>query len=488
MTWVNAGVVTAISAGNYGVFRVYATKSDLNGNPPQIVADMHTAQFANQTAAQTAINTGNIGSIPPLNPDVAQLGYVIVHNSGGGYISSVSVVKKTLQQYQTGTGAAAVAGSVNVTTTNLDKVMSSADTTVQAALETIDENAVSVDKTQSVTGAKTFSAVLTASSGVKTGLVYPSSNGTTAFQIDKADGTTTVVNVDTTNSRVGIGNSAPTVALDVTGGGRFSSNLTLDSASSISAEYKTSGVSKALHGLVASPGDGVAGSVAGDFFLRTASGNLLISMDSGTTTHMSIASTGVISLPNISKQSLGSNINAATEKTTPVDADMVGLMDSAASNVLKKLSWSNIKSKLFDFIRTGVTTAPSTGYIGERLRASSGAISVAASDSDKTAASQAITAGVWRITCRVYLDPGGITVSRMRVSITTGTSLIGNPDDDFNAEGSAAVSGGYVIATVEDYVLTTASSITLNAVVRANYTGTPGATPLRVVLRATRIA
>ncbi len=44
---------------------------------------------------------------------------------------------------------------------------------------------------------------------------------------------------------------------------------------------------------------------------------------------------------------LGSKINGATEKTTPVDADMVGLMDSAAGNVLKKLSWANIKATLF---------------------------------------------------------------------------------------------------------------------------------------------
>ena len=39
-------------------------------------------------------------------------------------------------------------------------------------------------------------------------------------------------------------------------------------------------------------------------------------------------------------------VNNATEKTIPVDSDMVGLMDSAASNVLKKLSWANIKATL----------------------------------------------------------------------------------------------------------------------------------------------
>jgi len=48
----------------------------------------------------------------------------------------------------------------------------------------------------------------------------------------------------------------------------------------------------------------------------------------------------------------GSEINALTEKTTPVDADMVGLMDSAASNILKKLSWANIKATLKTYFDT----------------------------------------------------------------------------------------------------------------------------------------
>lgn len=59
----------------------------------------------------------------------------------------------------------------------------------------------------------------------------------------------------------------------------------------------------------------------------------------------------------------GESINAATEKTTPVDADIFALVDSAASFVLKKLSWANIKATLktyFDtiyasiYVRSGV--------------------------------------------------------------------------------------------------------------------------------------
>jgi hypothetical protein len=43
---------------------------------------------------------------------------------------------------------------------------------------------------------------------------------------------------------------------------------------------------------------------------------------------------------------VGSSIHGATAKTTPVDADTVPLIDSAASNVLKKVTWANIKATL----------------------------------------------------------------------------------------------------------------------------------------------
>jgi len=54
----------------------------------------------------------------------------------------------------------------------------------------------------------------------------------------------------------------------------------------------------------------------------------------------------------------GALINGATAKTTPVDADYVGLMDSAASNILKKLSWANLKATLKTYFDTLYGTAP----------------------------------------------------------------------------------------------------------------------------------
>lgn len=52
---------------------------------------------------------------------------------------------------------------------------------------------------------------------------------------------------------------------------------------------------------------------------------------------------------NETTTSLGAITNNATSKTTPVDADMIPLMDSAASNIWKKLSWANLKTKVNAF-------------------------------------------------------------------------------------------------------------------------------------------
>lgn len=64
---------------------------------------------------------------------------------------------------------------------------------------------------------------------------------------------------------------------------------------------------------------------------------------SGTTIELRLTSA---LMGDLEKAYTGANINAATGKTTPIDADQLGLIDSAASNVLKKLTWANIKATL----------------------------------------------------------------------------------------------------------------------------------------------
>lgn len=48
---------------------------------------------------------------------------------------------------------------------------------------------------------------------------------------------------------------------------------------------------------------------------------------------------------------VGSSIHGASAKATPVDADTVPLIDSEASNVLKKVTWANIKSVLLTYLQ-----------------------------------------------------------------------------------------------------------------------------------------
>ena len=52
--------------------------------------------------------------------------------------------------------------------------------------------------------------------------------------------------------------------------------------------------------------------------------------------------------------------NDASGKTTPVDADKVGLIDSADLNILKSLTWANMKATLKLKKRTATATNYST--------------------------------------------------------------------------------------------------------------------------------
>lgn len=61
---------------------------------------------------------------------------------------------------------------------------------------------------------------------------------------------------------------------------------------------------------------------------------------------------------------VGSAIHGATAKTTPIDADTTALIDSAASNVLKKVTWANVKATLktyFDGIYQAAGTYLTSG-------------------------------------------------------------------------------------------------------------------------------
>lgn len=73
---------------------------------------------------------------------------------------------------------------------------------------------------------------------------------------------------------------------------------------------------------------------------------------STSTTYTADESTLHLSGAQFSLLSTAPVTHAATSKSTPVDNDEVGLVDSAASNALKKLTWANIKATLKTYFDT----------------------------------------------------------------------------------------------------------------------------------------
>lgn len=88
------------------------------------------------------------------------------------------------------------------------------------------------------------------------------------------------------------------------------------------------------------------------YTLPTASTTVLGGVKVGT--NLSIDGSGILSASGGTETTItmGALINNATAKAIPVDADMLPLMDSASSNIVKKLSWANIKSTLKTYLDT----------------------------------------------------------------------------------------------------------------------------------------
>lgn len=62
----------------------------------------------------------------------------------------------------------------------------------------------------------------------------------------------------------------------------------------------------------------------------------------------------------IAQADVAANTNAATSKATPVDADLIPIIDSASSFSLKKLTWANLKATLKAYFDGIYTTASAT--------------------------------------------------------------------------------------------------------------------------------
>lgn len=135
----NAGTPTALGASKYAVYRLYCTKDNLNVSTPVYGAILDTTQYNNLASAQTAIANGTIASATNeiYNLEIVQLGYIIYSQASSSIVDVI--IDKTTQISTTSTSGTNVASLVTTVTSNFDGWLSSADTNVQAALETLDD-------------------------------------------------------------------------------------------------------------------------------------------------------------------------------------------------------------------------------------------------------------------------------------------------------------------------------------------------------------
>lgn len=135
----NAGVVAGLAGNKYGIFRLFVSKDDLNSSTPVYYTVLDDAQYNNLTAAQTAVANNSPANMSNelLALELAQLGFVIKEESSDNIVDVI--IEKSIAGTQTAVPSSSVASLVTTNTSNFDGWLSSSDTTVQAALDTLDD-------------------------------------------------------------------------------------------------------------------------------------------------------------------------------------------------------------------------------------------------------------------------------------------------------------------------------------------------------------
>lgn len=203
----NAGTPTALGAGKYGIFVLYASKDDIESATPKYIAVMDDAQYNNATQANTAISNGNvaIATNELTNLELARLGYVIYDQSGAD-ISSILIDKATIRGSTIITGAA-TAALVTTSTTNFNGWLSSANSNVQSALDTLDDVGLTVTPQH---------AILVAGASYAISAVGPLTDGQLLIG---STGNAPAASTLTAGAGISVSNASGSVTISATGSG-----------------------------------------------------------------------------------------------------------------------------------------------------------------------------------------------------------------------------------------------------------------------------
>jgi len=134
----NAGTPTALAGNERGIFWIGVSKDDIESATPKYFAIMDDTLYANLALAQGAIadKTYDVPTNELSALEIIRMGIVIINATT---IDEVHVDKQTMAGGGSIVNITTTASDISVDTNNFDAWLSAADTTVQNALETLDD-------------------------------------------------------------------------------------------------------------------------------------------------------------------------------------------------------------------------------------------------------------------------------------------------------------------------------------------------------------
>lgn len=163
--------------------------------------------------------------------------------------------------------------------------------------------------------------------------------------------------------------------------------------------------------------------------------------------HLSLAErdklTGIEALADVTDAgNVGSSINGVAAKTPIVDADTMPLIDSAASNVLKKITWANIKSTLKTYFDTLYNLYVHPNHTGDVTSVADGATTIANDVVSNAKLANMATQTIKGRTTAATGDPEDLSAAQVRaiLNVADGANNYSHPNHsgDVTSTGDGA--------------------------------------------------
>lgn len=139
----SSGTATQLDTNKFTVYTLYVCKDNKNTSTPTYYAIMDSSQYSNIGQAETAIADNTIARATNelFDLELCQIGYAIIkrNNDSTWYIPNLIVEKAIFNSKLIAGGAIGNASLITINTIDFNGILSTTDTTVQVALDTIDD-------------------------------------------------------------------------------------------------------------------------------------------------------------------------------------------------------------------------------------------------------------------------------------------------------------------------------------------------------------